>query len=181
MSEHSQNQQDISVSVSLQPEQSDFGIITLQLSANGKIAINNISLVRKCVYGLLKHILHEKGLLRNEQKLRSFCSIGFIFIPLYFFLIPFFMVTISPFLYFIEPVPMGVSHLDDARLALLSLNDEFGRDPATDPRLGEIDIQFLLTLRLVRGVYKLVKKRVLVLVHHLFLMITQYTFATICT
>ena len=62
------------------------------------------------------------------------------------------MVTISPFLYFIAPVPIGVSH--EARLALLSLRDELGLEPAIDPRLGDIDMQFLLTERLVLGVYK---------------------------
>lgn len=51
-----------------------------------------------------------------------------------------------------EPVPIGVSHRDDALLALLSLSDELGRDPAIDPRFGDIDMQFLLTDRLVRGV-----------------------------
>ena len=55
-----------------------------------------------------------------------------------------------------EPVPIGVSHREEALLALLSLNDEFGRDPAIEPRLGDIDMQFLLTERLVRGVYNTV-------------------------
>ena len=62
------------------------------------------------------------------------------------------MVTISPFLYLIDPVPIGVSQRDEALLALLSLKDEFGLDPAIEFRLGDIDMQFLLTDRLVRGV-----------------------------
>jgi len=52
----------------------------------------------------------------------------------------------------IDPAPIGVSQRDDVLLALLSLKEEFGLDPAIELRFGDIDMQFLLTDRLVRGV-----------------------------
>jgi len=60
-------------------------------------------------------------------------------IPLYFFRIPERKVTISPFLYFRPDI--GVSDLDDARLMLRSLSDEFGREPWIEllmPRLVDL-------------------------------------------
>lgn len=48
--------------------------------------------------------------------------------PLYFFLTPLAIVTISFFLYFCCPAVTGVTDLDEDRLMLRSLKDELGRD-----------------------------------------------------